>query len=73
MQVAGNKTAAILGVSDKVSFAKAKARTIGIVKVSAKVRIAVSTEAGINVNIKAEIMTIKEIKRTDLIKKGFKR
>jgi hypothetical protein len=47
MQVAGDKTAVILGVGGGVSSAEAGAGTIGVVKVGAKVGIAVGVKAGI--------------------------
>jgi hypothetical protein len=59
MQVAGDKAAAILGVSGGVSSARAGAGTIGVVKVGAKVGMAVSAEA--------RIATAEEIGRTGLI------
>jgi hypothetical protein len=40
MQVAGDKAAAILGVGDRVSSAIVKAKTIGVIRIGAEVRIA---------------------------------
>jgi hypothetical protein len=64
MQVTGDKAAVILGVGDRVSSAKAGAGTIGIIKVGAKVGIAVSVKAG--------IVTTGEIRRTGSIIRVFR-
>jgi hypothetical protein len=53
-----------LGVGSRVSSAKARAGTISVVKVSAKVRITVGVKAGIAVT--------REIKRTGLIVRVFR-
>jgi hypothetical protein len=57
MQVAGDKAAAILGVGGGVSSARARAETIGIVRVGAEVR----------------MTTAEEIKRAGLIVRVFGR
>jgi hypothetical protein len=46
MQVAGDKAAAILGVDSGVSSAIVEAETIGVIEVSAEVRIATAGEIG---------------------------
>jgi hypothetical protein len=69
MQVAGDKAAVILGVSDGVGSARAKAEIIGVVKVSV-VRVSiregmeVDAEVGIEVGAKVGIATIGKIRRT---------
>jgi hypothetical protein len=89
VQIAGNKAAAILGISDRVSSAKAGAETISVIKVDAKVRIDISVKIRINVSIKARIevsvkagikvdteagiATTREIRKTGLIIRVFKR
>jgi hypothetical protein len=89
MQVAGDKAAAILGVGGGVSSAGAGAGTIGVVKIGAKVGMAVDAEAGIAtetigvvgagaeagmaVGAEAGIATTKEIGRTGSIVGVFER
>jgi hypothetical protein len=81
MQVAGDKAAAILGVDDRVSSAGAGAKTISVVKVGAKVGIAVGAEAVVanktigvvGAGAEAGMATAEEIRRTGSIVRVFGR
>jgi head-tail adaptor len=64
MQVAGDKAAAILGVGGRVGSARARAETIGIVRVSVKVRREVSAKVRIKVSTEIRMATTKKIRRT---------
>jgi hypothetical protein len=61
MQVAGDKAAANLGVSGGVGSARARAGTIGVVRIGVKVRREVGAELGIEVSAEVRMATAEEV------------
>jgi ribosomal protein L14 len=72
MQVAGDKAAAILGVSGGVGSAKAGAETISIIRVGVEVKKEVSAKVGIEVGAEVRIATAGEIRKAGSVVRGFK-